>query len=71
MEKPSDELVMEKLYFMVTADELEWPIAVGRTIEELAKDSGKSERTIYSKMRNQRKGLNSIGYKVEVVEVEE
>ncbi len=50
---------MEKLYFMVTVDELEWPIAVGRTIEELTRDSGKSERVIYSKMRNQRKGSGS------------
>lgn len=55
---------------MVTADELEWPIAVGRSIEELAKESGKNKMTIYSKMRNQREGLNSRGYKVEVVEVE-
>lgn len=55
---------------MVTADELEWPIAVGNSVEELAKDSGKNKMTIYSKMRNQRKGLNSRGYKVEVVEVE-
>ena len=62
---------MEKLYFMVTADELEWPIAVGNSIEELAKDSGKNKMAIYSKMRNQRKGLNNRGYKVEVVEVEE
>ena len=62
---------MEKLYFMVTADELEWPIAVGNSIDELAKDSGKNKMTIYSKMRNQRKGLNSRGYKVEVVEVED
>lgn len=62
---------MERLYFMVTADELEWPIAVGNSIEELAKDSGKNKMAIYSKMRNQRKGLNSRGYKVEVVEVEE
>lgn len=61
---------MERLYFIVTADELEWPIAVGRTIKELAMDSGKSEMAIYYKMRNQRKGLNSRGYKVEVVEVE-
>lgn len=61
---------MEKLYFMVTADELEWPIAVGRTIKELAMDSGKSEMTIYTKMRNQRKGLKIKDYKVEVVEVE-
>lgn len=62
---------MEKLYFIVTADELEWPIAVGRTIEELTRDSGKSERVIYSKMRSQREGLNVRGYKVEVVDVEE
>ena len=62
---------MEKLYFMVTADELEWPIAVGNSIEELARDGGKSEMAIYYKIRNQRKGLNSRGYKVEVVEVEE
>lgn len=62
---------MERLYFIVTADELEWPLAVGRTIKELAMDSGKSEMTIYSKMRSQKKGLNSRGYKVEVVEVEE
>lgn len=62
---------MEKLYFMVTVDELEWPIAVGRTIEELARDSGKAEGTIYTKMRNQRKGLKIKDYKVEVVEVEE
>lgn len=62
---------MEKLYFMVTADELEWPIAVGNSIEELAKDSGKNKMAIYSKMGNQRKGLNSRGYKVEVVEVED
>lgn len=62
--------VMEKLYFMVTADELEWPIAVGRTIKELAMDSGKSEMTIYTKMRSQKKGLNIRDYKVEVVEVE-
>lgn len=55
---------------MVTADELEWPIAVGRTIEELARNSGKSEMTIYSKMRSQKKGLNIKDYKVEVVEVE-
>ena len=61
---------MEKLYFIVTADELEWPIAVGRTIKELAVDSGKSEMTIYSKMRSQKKGLNIKDYKVEVVEVE-
>ena len=33
---------MEKLYFMVTADELEWPIAVGNSIEELEKESDKS-----------------------------
>lgn len=58
---------MEKLYFMVTADELERPIAVGRTIKELAMDSGKSEMTIYTKMRSQKKGLNIRGYKVEVV----
>ena len=56
---------------MVTADELEWPTAVGRTIKELAMDSGKSEMTIYTKMRSQKKGLNIRGYKVEVVEVEE
>lgn len=62
---------MERLYFMVTADELEWPIAVGNSIEELAKDSGKNKMAIYSKMRNQREGLNSRGYKVEVVEVRE
>lgn len=48
---------MERLYFIVTADELEWPLAVGRTIKELAMDSGKSEMTIYSKMRSQKKGL--------------
>lgn len=60
---------MERLYFMVTADELERPIAVGRTIKELFIDSGKSEMTIYSKMRSQKKGLNIKGYKVEVVEV--
>lgn len=60
---------MEKLYFIVTADELEWPIAVGRTIKELAIDSGKHEMTIYSKMRSQKKGLDIKGYKVEVVEV--
>ncbi|WP_154645844.1 hypothetical protein [Anaerococcus obesiensis] len=63
--------VMERLYFMVTADELERPIAVGRTIKELAIDSGKHEMTIYSKMRSQKKGLNIKDYKVEVVEVEE
>lgn len=56
---------------MVTADELEWPIAVGNSIEELAKESGKSEMTIYTKMRSQKKGLNIKDYKVEVVEVEE
>ncbi|EGC83445.1 conserved domain protein [Anaerococcus hydrogenalis ACS-025-V-Sch4] len=55
---------------MVTADELEWPIAVGRTIEELARDSGKSEMAIYFKMRNQKLGRRQTGYKVEVVEVE-
>ena len=62
---------MERLYFIVTADELEFPIAVGRTIKELAMDSGKPEMTIYSKMRSQKKGLNIKDYKVEVVEVEE
>lgn len=62
---------MEKLYFIVTADELEWPIAVGRTIKELAVDSGKSERTIYSKMRSQKKSKCIKKYKVEVVEVKE
>lgn len=62
---------MERLYFMVTADELEWPIAVGNSIKELAKDSGKNKMTIYSKMRNQRLGKKQTGYKVEVVEVEE
>ena len=56
---------------MVTADELEWPIAVGNSIEELAKDSGKNKMAIYSKMRNQRLGKRQNGYKVEVVEVEE
>lgn len=60
---------MERLYFMVTVDKLEWPIAVGRSIEELSIDSGKSEMTIYSKMRSQKKGLNIKGYKVEIVEV--
>lgn len=55
---------------MVTADELEWPIAVGNSIEELARDSGKSKNTIYSKIRNQRLGKKQTGYKVEVVEVE-
>lgn len=40
---------------MVTADELEWPIAVCRTIKELAMDSGKSEMTIYTKMKVKRK----------------
>lgn len=62
---------MEKLYFMVTADELEWPIAVGRSIEELAIETGKSETAIYFKIRNQRLGKRSYGYKVEVVEVGE
>ena len=62
---------MERLYFMVTADELEWPIAVGNSIDELAKDSGKNKMTIYSKTRNQRIGKKQTGYKVEVVEVEE
>lgn len=61
---------MEKLYFMVTADELEYPIAVGNSVEELAKDSGKNKMTIYSKMRNQRLGRRQIGYKVEVIYVE-
>ena len=61
---------MEKLYFMVTADELERPIAVGRNIEELARDGGKSEMAIYYKIRNQRLGKRQTGYKVEVVEVE-
>ncbi len=61
---------MEKLYFMVTADELEYPIAVGNSIDELARDSGKNKMTIYSKMRNQRLGKRQTGYKVEVVEVE-
>lgn len=56
---------------MVTADELEWPIAVGKSIEELAKETGKSEMAIYYKIRNQRKGLKIKDYKVEVVEVEE
>ena len=56
---------------MVTADELEWPIAVGKSIEELAKESGKSEMAIYFKMRNQKLGKRSYGYKVEVVEVGE
>lgn len=56
---------------MVTADELEWPIAVGRTIEELARDSGKAEGTIYSKLRSQRKSKSIKKYKVEIVEVEE
>lgn len=61
---------MERLYFIVTADELERPIALGRTIKELAMDSGKSEMTIYSKMRSQKKGLNIKGYKIEIVEIE-
>lgn len=61
---------MEKLYFIVTADELEWPIAVGRTIKELAIDSGKHEMTIYSKLRSQKKSKFIKKYKVEVVEVE-
>ena len=56
---------------MVTADELEWPIAVGRSIEELSKESGKSEMAIYFKIRNQRLGRRQTGYKVEVMEVEE
>ena len=56
---------------MVTVDELEWPIAVGNSIEELARDSGKSEMTIYQKMRSQRVGKKSRDYKVEVVEVRE
>ena len=55
---------------MVTADELEYPIAVGNSIDELARDSGKNKMTIYSKMRNQRLGKRQTGYKVEVVEVE-
>ena len=56
---------------MVTADELEWPIAVGNSIKELARDFGKNENYIYKKIERQRKGLNIRGYKVEVVEVEE
>lgn len=62
--------VMERLYFIVTADELERPIAVGNSIEELAKDSGKNKMAIYSKMKNQRLGKRQTGYMVEVVEVE-
>ncbi|OFJ69700.1 hypothetical protein HMPREF2852_06615 [Anaerococcus sp. HMSC065G05] len=61
---------MERLYFIVTADELEFPIAVGRTIKELAMDSGKPEITIYSKMRSQKKSKCIKKYKIEVVEVE-
>lgn len=62
---------MEKLYFIVTVDELEWPIAVGNSIKELARDFGKNENYIYKKMKRQRKGLNVRDYKVEVVEVKE
>lgn len=62
---------MEKIYFIVTVDELEWPIAVGNSIKELARDFGKNENYIYKKMERQRKGLNIRGYKVEVVEVKE
>lgn len=62
---------MEKLYFMVTADELEWPIAVGNSIEELARDTGKSVQALKWKITSQKRNLNSRGYKVEVVEVEE
>lgn len=62
---------MERLYFMVTADELEWPIAVGRTIEELAIISGKSKQALKGKIRSQNNGAKIRNYKVEIVEVEE
>lgn len=62
---------MERLYFMVTADELEWPIAVGNSIEELARDSGKSVQALKWKITSQKRNLKAREYKVEVVEVEE
>ena len=62
---------MEKLYFMVTNDEFELPIAVGSSVKELARETGRSENSIRCKMRSQRLNKKSISYKIEVVEVED
>ena len=62
---------MESFYMMTTADELEWPIAVGRNIKELAKESGKDIRALKSKLYSQKMGYKIRGYKIELVEIEE
>lgn len=62
---------MERLYFITTADELEWPIAVADSLEELAKVYGKSRDALYHNLWRQRAGRKLRDYKVEVVEVEE
>lgn len=56
---------------MTTADELEWPIAVGRSIEELARETGKDVRSLHSKLFRQRNGYKTRGYRIEFVEIEE
>lgn len=56
---------------LTTADELEWPIAVGRSIKELSINSGKSTRTLYNKLHSQKKGYKVRGYRIEFVEIEE
>lgn len=62
---------MNNFYMMTTADELEWPIAVGRSIKELSINSGKSTRILYNKLHSQKRGAKVRGYKIEFVEIEE
>ncbi|NVF11858.1 hypothetical protein HV819_07685 [Anaerococcus sp. AGMB00486] len=61
---------MERLFFITTVDELEWPIAVADSLDELADVYGMSVSSLYAKLRSQKAGNRPRGYKVEVVEVE-
>ena len=62
---------MESFYMMTTADELEWPIAVGRSLKELSEETGKDVRSLHSKLFRQRMGYKTRGYRIEFVEIEE
>lgn len=62
---------MEKLYFITTADELEYPVAVANSLEELADVYGKNVMALYQKLRHQMIGCKCRDYKIEIVEIED
>lgn len=61
MSRPSENIV----YVKVTKDKYEFIVAMGNTVEELAKECGLQKNTIYSAMSHAKaKGQNSIYKKV-------